>query len=134
MPISMYESSVPVFQRVLTALSGVIDKAVAHAEARKIDPDTGEALEDFKATSITAPAHEAMNVGADSVFEAMMASLVLSAKKADAIARTPSWKGRTTAATPGKHWRRSTITRKTAGMYLTMLVTGRSWGQLMSPR
>jgi hypothetical protein len=38
MPISMYESSVPVFQRVLTALSGVVDKAVAHAEARKIDP------------------------------------------------------------------------------------------------
>jgi hypothetical protein len=38
MPLSVYESSVPVFHRALAAFSGVIDKAVAHAEARKIDP------------------------------------------------------------------------------------------------
>jgi hypothetical protein len=38
MTISMYQASVPVFQQGLTALSGVLDKAAAHAAARKIDP------------------------------------------------------------------------------------------------
>jgi hypothetical protein len=38
MTISMYQASVPVFQQGLTALSGVLDKAAAHATARKIDP------------------------------------------------------------------------------------------------
>jgi hypothetical protein len=38
MAFSIYQASVPVFQRRLTALSAVIDKAAAHAEARKIDP------------------------------------------------------------------------------------------------
>jgi hypothetical protein len=38
MPISMYQSSVPVFTRMLENLSALIDKAAAHAEARKIDP------------------------------------------------------------------------------------------------
>ena len=38
MPISMYAVSVPVFVQHLIALSGVLDKAAAHAEAKKVDP------------------------------------------------------------------------------------------------
>ncbi len=38
MSISMYTASVPVFKQLLTALSDVLTKAEAHAEARKIDP------------------------------------------------------------------------------------------------
>lgn len=38
MTISMYSASVPCFIRALTNLSGVLDKAAAHAEAKKIDP------------------------------------------------------------------------------------------------
>jgi hypothetical protein len=36
--ISMYEASVPVFVRVLNNLAAILEKAAAHAEARKIDP------------------------------------------------------------------------------------------------
>ncbi len=38
MPITMYQASVPVFTQMLTALTGVLDKAEAHATAKKIDP------------------------------------------------------------------------------------------------
>ena len=38
MKISMYQASVPVFTRMLTNLAAVLDKAAAHAEAKKIDP------------------------------------------------------------------------------------------------
>jgi hypothetical protein len=38
MSLSMYQASVPVFVQVLTALSKVLDKAEAHAAAKKIDP------------------------------------------------------------------------------------------------
>jgi uncharacterized protein len=38
MTISMYKASVPIFVRFLTSLSAWLDKAVAHAEAKKIDP------------------------------------------------------------------------------------------------
>ena len=38
MAISMYKVSAPIFAQFLTALSGVLDKAAAHAEAKKIDP------------------------------------------------------------------------------------------------
>jgi hypothetical protein len=38
MPLSMYQASVPVFIHALTALSGILDKAAAHAETRRIDP------------------------------------------------------------------------------------------------
>jgi hypothetical protein len=38
MSLSMYHASVPVFVRLLNNLSGLLDKAVADAEARKIDP------------------------------------------------------------------------------------------------
>jgi hypothetical protein len=38
MPITMYASSVPVFERRLKALDAILDKAAAYAEARKIDP------------------------------------------------------------------------------------------------
>lgn len=38
MPISMYDLSVPVFDRRLKALSAILDKAAAHAEAKKIEP------------------------------------------------------------------------------------------------
>lgn len=38
MAISMYQSSVPVFTRMLTNLSAILGKAGEHAAARKIDP------------------------------------------------------------------------------------------------
>src|SRR3977135_1784840 len=36
--ISMYKISVPIFVQFLTSLSAVLDKAAAHAEAKKIEP------------------------------------------------------------------------------------------------
>ena len=38
MTISMFKVSVPIFVQHLTALSSVLDKAAAHAEAKQIDP------------------------------------------------------------------------------------------------
>lgn len=38
MSLSMYQASVPLFVQILTALSKVLDKAEAHAAAKKIDP------------------------------------------------------------------------------------------------
>jgi len=38
MSLSMYQASVPVFIRTLGSLSVILDKAAAHAEAKKIDP------------------------------------------------------------------------------------------------
>ncbi|MBL6750029.1 MAG: DUF1993 domain-containing protein [Nevskia sp.] len=37
MTISMYQASVPVFTRALTALRAILQKGAAHAEARKLD-------------------------------------------------------------------------------------------------
>ena len=39
MPVTMYLVSVPVFQRRLTALTAILEKAEAFVEARKIDPN-----------------------------------------------------------------------------------------------
>src|ERR1051325_2968824 len=38
MKMSMYQASVPVYIRMLTNLSAILEKAAAHAEAKKIDP------------------------------------------------------------------------------------------------
>ncbi|HXP96356.1 MAG TPA: DUF1993 domain-containing protein [Telmatospirillum sp.] len=38
MSLSMYQASIPVFQRSLGSLSALLDKAVAFADAKKIDP------------------------------------------------------------------------------------------------
>jgi hypothetical protein len=38
MSLSMYQASVPVFTQILGALGGVLEKAEAHAAAKKIDP------------------------------------------------------------------------------------------------
>jgi hypothetical protein len=38
MTVSMYKISVPIFVQFLTALGAVLDKASAHCEAKKIDP------------------------------------------------------------------------------------------------
>ena len=38
MPYSMSQASLPFFEMNLTALSAVLDKAVAHAAAKKVDP------------------------------------------------------------------------------------------------
>jgi uncharacterized protein len=38
MALSMYKASAPIFVQFLTSLSGVLDKAAADAEAKKIDP------------------------------------------------------------------------------------------------
>lgn len=38
MSISMYQASVPVFTRLLNNLAAILQKAAAHAEAKKIDP------------------------------------------------------------------------------------------------
>ena len=39
MPLSMYQSSIPRFTHTLHSLSAILDKAVAHAEAKKIKPE-----------------------------------------------------------------------------------------------
>jgi hypothetical protein len=47
MTISMYKASAPIFVQFLTSLSAVLDKAAAHAEAKKIDPAVAaECVED----------------------------------------------------------------------------------------
>ena len=38
MNISMYQASVPVFIRMLDNLAAILEKAAAHAEAKKFDP------------------------------------------------------------------------------------------------
>ena len=38
MPLSMYQATVPVYVRLLAALSSTFDKAAAHAAAKKVDP------------------------------------------------------------------------------------------------
>ncbi|MDR1709702.1 MAG: DUF1993 domain-containing protein, partial [Candidatus Accumulibacter sp.] len=38
MSVSMYQISVPVFIRLLGNLNAIFDKAIAHAQARKIPP------------------------------------------------------------------------------------------------
>lgn len=38
MTFSMYSASAPVFKQILNSLSAIIDKAEAHATAKKIDP------------------------------------------------------------------------------------------------
>ncbi|MDK6076860.1 DUF1993 domain-containing protein [Massilia varians] len=38
MSLSMYSASVPVFQKMLRALAGVLEKAEAHAQQHKIEP------------------------------------------------------------------------------------------------
>ena len=38
MSLTMYQASIPSFLRMLANLSAILDKAVAHAEAKKIDP------------------------------------------------------------------------------------------------
>ncbi|MDR3482993.1 MAG: DUF1993 domain-containing protein [Burkholderiaceae bacterium] len=38
MSLSMYQISIPVFARALNNLAAILNKAVAHAEAKKIDP------------------------------------------------------------------------------------------------
>ena len=38
MTISMYQTAVPTFVQMLDALSGILDKAAAHAAAKKIEP------------------------------------------------------------------------------------------------
>lgn len=39
MPLSVFQISVPVYARTLAALSGVLDKAAAHAAAKQIKPE-----------------------------------------------------------------------------------------------
>ena len=47
MTISMYQSSVPVFIRQLNNLSNILNKALAHCEAKKIDhPNNDDAEND----------------------------------------------------------------------------------------
>ena len=38
MSLTMYQASIPVFIRILGNLSSILNKAAAHAEAKKIDP------------------------------------------------------------------------------------------------
>ena len=38
MTINAYQATVPAFVQILTALSTILTKAAAHAEAKKIDP------------------------------------------------------------------------------------------------
>ena len=47
MTISMYKTSVPIFVQFLTSLSAVLDKAAAHAEAKKMDARVKPAHDDL---------------------------------------------------------------------------------------
>lgn len=38
MTMSMYQASVPVFKKLLSNLAAILEKAAAHAEAKRIDP------------------------------------------------------------------------------------------------
>ena len=38
MPLSAYDATVPVYTRLLTLLTAILDKAAAHAAAKKVDP------------------------------------------------------------------------------------------------
>jgi hypothetical protein len=38
MPVTLHEATIPVFRNMLKSLSRILDKAAAHAEAKKIDP------------------------------------------------------------------------------------------------
>lgn len=38
MSLSMYDASIPLFQQLLACHMGIIDKAAAHADAKKIEP------------------------------------------------------------------------------------------------
>lgn len=40
MSLVLYDITVPVFRQTMTALDGVLDRAAAHCEARRIDPRT----------------------------------------------------------------------------------------------
>lgn len=40
MSLSMYQASIPVFIRALRILSGLLDKAVAHVEENRLNPDS----------------------------------------------------------------------------------------------
>lgn len=39
MPLSMHQASAVLFTRTLTALDAILDKAAAHAEGKKVEPD-----------------------------------------------------------------------------------------------
>src|ERR1700761_6774699 len=39
MPLSLYDSSVPIYERGLNAFLAILDKAEEHAKARKFDPN-----------------------------------------------------------------------------------------------
>ncbi len=39
MTMSMYDASIPVFRQILGSLAAILDKAEAHVDAKKIDPD-----------------------------------------------------------------------------------------------
>jgi hypothetical protein len=38
MPVTLHDATLPLFRNMLKALSKILDKAAAHADARKIDP------------------------------------------------------------------------------------------------
>jgi len=40
MALSVYDSSVPVYERSLNAFLAILDRAEEHAQARKFDPDS----------------------------------------------------------------------------------------------
>ncbi len=39
MPLSMYQASVPLFAQGLAGLNGILDKTIAHVEAKNLDPN-----------------------------------------------------------------------------------------------
>src|SRR5260370_17096356 len=62
MPISMYQASAPRFVNTLTNLSAILDKAQAHAEAKKIDP---AALIDFRLYPAMLPLNHQVHTACD---------------------------------------------------------------------
>ncbi len=59
---SMHSASVPLFRQMLTALSGVLTKAEAHAAARKIAP---EVLLDYRLAADMLPLARQVQIAAD---------------------------------------------------------------------
>jgi uncharacterized protein len=61
--ISMYQASVPRFANILRNLSGILDKAQAHADAKKIDP---LALTNFRLYPDMLPMKRQVQIACDS--------------------------------------------------------------------
>ena len=92
MSLSMYQASVPVFQRTLGALDKILDKAAAYASERKIDPATllGAGTQSGQATQAAAverAAYTKLDAALLALQTAITDALIHTADQARAAAR-----------------------------------------------